>query len=599
MVLYVVAALSYVGIGRFVARKLRLDVRGAELFAYSVALGTGCCSLWLLGLVTTGAWAATRSIGIPTMTWVLVPGILAIGAEWLARERTARRFEDVGSSGMSSCAPTVALGILLCLASLGPETGFDSLAYHLPAAERIARQGVGPMVGCLDGEYRLGFDILWSPMIELPGGPIQGPALLHAMCAMALALAVHAEVRRRAGAAAAGITSFLLLASPCYAANAVIAYVDLAWGLYGFLAVACAGRSLREATGANLVAAGMLGGFALNGKQLGGAWIAATAFAMLVGSGWRPGLGRAMRSCLVAGLVAAPWFLRAWIDTGNPFFPMLLRQLGSGWADLGIVEATKRSIFEQTDLQRGPWMGFAGVLRVVFDPRGGFAGPVWILAFAPAAIQRLGTRESRGVVAGGLAAFACWAWSIPEVRFGFGAWAWAAVAAGVGGSRLASSGTVGNRFVVTATICLLGLSLWELRWVPRSLPAAVSAEAQARSMSKIGWGIRETQWIRELPRPIGVTGLEVALAGSGAISLAPPRNGILRDEDLDDPEVVLHGCRRLGLRSLWLRIGKGESPSIASRIAKCAESWAAAGIARIRTEVGLDEYKIVQFEEPR
>ena len=245
-------------LGRGLARRAGLPYRGVEGFAYAVGLGTGVGSLLLLGLFATlGPQFSIRS------SWILV--LFTFGA--IGQALVGRRPRSPGPRPPDAArdrwvAAPLVVGILLLASSLAPETGWDALAYHLPVAERIRLHGLEPLVGHLDGEFRLGFDLLYAPMAALHSvqAVARGPAFLHAVCGVALGLAVFAEARRRAGSIAAAAVACLFLVSPAVADLAGTAYVDLAVGLHAFLALACAARALRGDVGRNVLAAGLFAG---------------------------------------------------------------------------------------------------------------------------------------------------------------------------------------------------------------------------------------------------------------------------------------------------------------------------------------------------
>jgi len=548
---WVLAATSYVLLGVLLLRRLRVRVVGVEAFAWGTALGTGAASLWIFALVASGAWAALAPAPSARTAAVLAPGLVLAVLDALARRRATPTPPGPRTRAFDPyLVPPALVAAVLALAALAPDTGFDALVYHLPAAARVGRDGLGAMPGCFDGELRLGFDLLVVPWLRLDGAVPRGPAFLHALAGVALAAGVFAETRRRAGPAAAAVVSTLLLLSPEVVRLATTAYVDLAVGLYGFVALAAAARALRDEPGPHAALAGVFAGFAANAKLNALLVVGLVALAFLVG---RP-RGARLRPMAVAvasgALVALPWFARAAWNTGNPCFPLFADTLGTGWATPASVRLATQTVLEQTGLPRDAGLGLRGLLHGVFDPAWAFQTPAFVVALAPAAARRLDTPERRGLVVAGLASAVAWAWFVPLARFGFAPLAWGAVAAGVGGARL-----VARRRLLArgAALVALGLAALDARaarglpprvratWIGDTAPAYVADDlGRARGAARAAAGER---------RP-GLASHALALVGPDAVSLTPQRNGVLTQSDLDDPAAYLRGCRRLGLTAL-------------------------------------------------
>src|SRR5204862_7348004 len=74
-----VLAPMYAVLGWLVLQRLRLGIRGAEAFAWSVALGTGVGSLYLFALVASGLLRSSADgHGLARLLWLAAP-IAALG----------------------------------------------------------------------------------------------------------------------------------------------------------------------------------------------------------------------------------------------------------------------------------------------------------------------------------------------------------------------------------------------------------------------------------------------------------------------------------------------------------------------------------------
>jgi len=582
---HLLVAASYALLGRALCARMRLPTRGLEGFAWAYGLGTGVASIALMALVATGVWrplAQERVLGV-----LLVVVVAALVAAWTV----GLRFRAPGPSAPRPSGVVVlasGLGALVLVHVLfdGPpiDTGFDALAYHLPAVSRLARDGLGPMVGLLDGEMRLGFDLLFLPGFDLSEPASRGPAMIHTVAALALAAGIAGEAARRSSRRVGLAVGVLFLCSPAIVALARHAYVDLGVGLQVFLALAAASRALRDGDRASILAAGLFAGFAANAKLPGAVAIPAVAVTLFLGRGGRQGVKDAALATSVGALVATPWLVRTAIDTGNAFFPAFVDRFGSGWADAEVVRATKRAVLDQLPVPRDALYGVRALWHGAFARAGGFELPAWILAFAPAALVRTTSAPRRGLLAGVAVLLVGWVAFVPSLRFGIGLWAWGAVAAAYGAARLARTARGAPAALVVIWAGLLGVAL---------VGAMRRADREADVLeSPVVRFLRSPD--QTLHGPVGTSSSFVVFAPPGAIALEPARNGLLRADEFDDPARLLAACRRIELRALVLDEGTVEG----RKAIACARTWALDPSIRVRetnAEYPTDTVVTVQF----
>ena len=593
---FLVTAVLCVVTGRSIARALGLPSSGAAGYAWATALGTGAVSLVLFAVAAVRGFAWLPE-GPARLLFVAVPAGLSL---LLPRGRREEVLPFVPRSLSPWAVPPLLVGALLLVSALGPETGEDALDYHLPAAARLASEGLGAHVGCLDAEYRLGVDLLWTPGVVAGERIPFGSAVLSALFSTALAAAVFAEVRRRASVAAAGVVATLFLLAPVVADYAVLGFVDAAVALYGFLGLAAVAAYLRDEPGPWPVVAGTLAGLAAGAKLSGASWLLVIPFAITLGElrrETRPGVTAA----LAGVLVASPWFVRNWIVLGNPLFPLGAGRGFSGWVEPEAVRLASRAVLDQTGIARGPWMGFEGTWRAIFDPAMGFDGPAWVLALLPAALVKPNTPERRALIGAGLVAWAAWAWFVPVPRFGLGVWAWGAVAAGVGAQRIADGG---RGFAVALATLALVVAAIDGRVVARRSGERIVDGLLGDPARYVEHTVREpwqqAEIAQDLPAPVGVVLGGTAWAGPGAISLVPKRCGAYGPKDLQDSEKLLAVCRRLGIRSLVIPdYATSEPRPWVLPWRRAAEAWRAAGEASVGVLYSpkQDEWMRVVLEE--
>ena len=566
--IHIVFAGLYALLGFGLCVRLRLPCRGLEGFAWAYGLGTGIASLGVMAMLALGLWQPLGET--PALAGLLL--VLAIALAGGKTRLPPPAPADFRGARVPLGVPVaMALGFAaLVFSSLwnpGPDfdTGFDAQAYHLPAVARLARDGLGANVGLLSGELRLGFDLLFLPGFQLSDPTSHGAATIHFVATLALAAAVAGEVARRTSRAVGIGFGVLFIVTPGIASIANHAYVDVGVGLYVFLALAAASRALREGDRASVLAAGLFAGFAANAKLPAGAAIAAVALALLVGHKGTRGAKKAAGAAAVALVVTLPWFVRAYLNTGNPFFPALLGTFGSGWADAAVVAATKQDVLAQLPIPKDAFYGVRAVVHGAFSASGGFEAPAWVVALAPAAWLRPKTPSHRGLLAGAAVLLVAWVAFVPLFRFGIGLWAWGAVAAGVGAVRLARVARPVALLTFVVLVGLLGLG------VVRALSTDERGRRALHAGQVFGAAVAFLDHpSRTLRGPLGLSSSFVAFGPPGTIALDPSRNGMLHAEDFDDPARLLAACRRIGLRSLVL----DETTDEGRKAIACAHVWA-------------------------
>ena len=572
---FVLLGAMYAALGRLVLARLAVEIRGLEAFAWSVGLGTGVGSCFLFAwLAVAGGGGATASLialGAFVGAWILWDRLSPPPARPSASPRA--RFDAWAIPPLAGCA-------VLLVASLAPEVGWDAIAYHLPAAARAGRDGLGPMPGLLDAEYRLGFDLLFVPGLVLDGRIPRGPAFLSALAATALVSGVYAEARRRTSSPLACAVATLLLGVPTFASEATTAGVDVGVGLYGFLAFAAVARALRGESGRGVLAAGLFAGFAAAAKLPALVYVPAAALGLAVGLPRGERARSAWTALAVGTLVTVPWFIRAWVDMGQPFFPLFASTLGSGWADPNVVRLASDGILDQTGLPRGLGRGIAGVAWVARDAVRGGPTLFALAALAVAGVARPSTRERRGLFAAAAVALVAWAWFLPIPRLGFALVAWLAIAAAAGLARLAPRATAARTVAVSLLLAACVVAFLRGRPIASRVGASFADDRGAEKFAyeEAGERFGQAEFAAGLPRPIGLGLSSPAYVGLDAVSLQAMRNGIVANEDWEDPERLLRSLRRLGLRSVVLP--EDGASDLAPTIARALEARGATAVRR-------------------
>ena len=374
----VVPCLAYAALGLWMLRALRLPASGAERVALAFVLGSGAASLALLILLGFGA-----PVPLPALALVALAGVPALRTP--PPDPTPASPAPRWSRWIDGA--TLALGLLIFLAALGPETYWDGFEYHLPIAKAWADGGIRALPGVLDAELRAGIDLLYVP--ALAAGEPDAAASVSACFALALAGLVRAEARRRASPGAGSLAAFFALVVPLTLENAPSSYVDLGAGAYGFLALLFADRWNRTGDARLIGATALCLAFAANAKLHLAVLVPAVLVLVLLGG--RPPRAReiAVGAALVVALVT-PWCVKEALTTGNPFFPFLGGRFGLGGYDARHLAL--RAVRLSTDFAQprtaGTTLAYLASLVAGRNPHlSGLLGPL-PFALAPLALRR-------------------------------------------------------------------------------------------------------------------------------------------------------------------------------------------------------------------
>lgn len=568
-----VPCLAYLGVGWRVLRWLRIEAPGLEGAALAWVFGTGVCSLALLLL---------RALNVPVP--LVAAGVVAIAAWPLRRPgRTAQ--EPAPTPGQPEPAGWVrridqAAGVLAALTfvvALGPETYWDGFEYHLPLVAAWTEGPIRAIPGMLDAEFRAGVDLLYVPAVT--SGMADAAAAVSAGFALALAALIRAEATRRASAGAGALAGLFTLLAPLVTAAAPGTYVDLGTGAYGFTALLLADRWNREGDRRTLLGAAFCLGFAANAK-LHAALLAPALLALVLLGGRRPGAAELFRCAGIVAALTLPWLFKVALTTGNPFFPFLSDVFGTGPTDARNLEWRRHRIRANYPAPVDPLGLLQWLASLTFgrNPHVGGQLGALPLALAPLAIGRVG--RATAALVGVLSVLALLQFFIlPAARFGVAWWAWLAVAAAVGGHRLASSGPAA-RAVLAISLGLLLLHhgvATGIAYLPR-----IAALRDPRGYEQQVFPDQSNL------RRLVAEGDPVVAIPMGAVSwMTKPvynlhweRNGEIYFLEGALPEGVLRRLRGRGVRSLVLDV-EPPHPDDGRTGHPIADAWLAAGHAAI------------------
>lgn len=281
---------------------------------------------------------------------------------------------------------------ILCLV---PPTARDELTHHLAIPQLYVRAGRIIEVPMAPYSYfPMLLDMLYTPWVYW--GYDSVPKLIHGLFGFLTGLSLYAYLSRRMNAVYGLLGFFFFISVPAVLRLSHWAYVDLGTAFYTTVALLCILR-WREANGRGLwlIMAALSAGFAVATKPNGlvALLLLFFLFAWVAVRKTEQGSGKILSNCVLFVALGAlpflPWLAKNWLQTGNPFFPLL----GGFFPAKTGVEGSSASyvslgVFTKRELLYGEswWQITALPLRLFFfgrddDPQyfDGVLGPSLIL----------------------------------------------------------------------------------------------------------------------------------------------------------------------------------------------------------------------------
>lgn len=245
--------------------------------------------------------------------------------------------------------------VILCLM---PPTARDELTHHLAIPRLYVRAGriiEVPMAPY--SYYPMLLDMLYTPWLYW--GHDWVPKLVHGLFAFLTGLALYAYLSRRMSVLYGLLGFFFFISLPSVVRLSHWAYVDLGITFYTTASLLCALRWLeKKASPRWLLLAALSAGFSVATKPNGLiAWlllffILALALVKEPEKSFAKIGSDLLLFVVVGALPFLPWLVKNWLQTGNPFFPLLgaffppdstTAPAGMTYVSLGIL--TKRELF--------------------------------------------------------------------------------------------------------------------------------------------------------------------------------------------------------------------------------------------------------------
>lgn len=293
----------------------------AERHASAFALGAG---VWASGIFCLGALGILR----PGPLLALSIALAACGAAALLRPKR-RRSAPAGPAPLHPAVKAVLAFVMVYalwdawIQALAPVSDADALIYHLVFPKLHLQEG---RLAFLPWIYISCFphlaNLLYVTALALGSENIA--SLMHWTCAAVLLRAIFrvaaSELDKRTG----WIGAALFAALPIFGEMAGVPRLEFFWALFHFLAFAAAWRWRRTGASAWLVQAGLLAGMAAATKLMGIASLALLCAWIPLQRERGPLAERVRAAALLLAcglLIAAPWYIKTWIQTGSPVWP--------------------------------------------------------------------------------------------------------------------------------------------------------------------------------------------------------------------------------------------------------------------------------------
>lgn len=357
---------AWCGVGSFVSSFIK-TAKGENHshmleLAIKTAVGAAIWSLTWFFLGVAGAYSSTVAL------IAIVAGLAFAALSFRSvREANGEGRVPMKPSGFDKVLLVlIAIPVVLAIiASLAPPTAKDTLLYHFAIPKAFIAQGSGAFIeGNIVSYLALGAEMhnVWAMLLgglvsqragEAAAGVVNFmffPLLLFAIYGWAREL----NIERRWSLIAVLITATVPTAF-YVAANA---YTDLSLALFVTLAIYGLTRWWKMQDNGSLILVAIFLGAALSIKLTTLFVIAAFALIVLLRTRKaKDGSGNIVRifaggfvALALAGVIASPWYLRTWVETGSPVFPFYM-SIWAGKADGWDVE--RSNLFQAMNSQYG------------------------------------------------------------------------------------------------------------------------------------------------------------------------------------------------------------------------------------------------------
>jgi 4-amino-4-deoxy-L-arabinose transferase-like glycosyltransferase len=408
-------ALAAHGYGRAIAAAVSLDLRSRlEWATLTVGLGTAVLVTvtFVLGLAHAIGRFSSLFLVLPAAGWAIWK---IVGSPREANPTAAPRWLRV--------ALLTALGVCVganVVATLAPPSFVDALFYHLFIARAYARTGGIVELPVIWESYQpLGVEMLFTLGFTLQGEVLA--ALTHTALGVLAAAGTCLLGRRIAGPIAGLLSAAMFYCTAMIAWESTSCFVELGitafstlgfysllrwtddesprWLVVAALLLASAGVCKLTALQFPLIAAGLVGWISWHRRR-----------------GLGPTSGRVGIFVGIALAFGLPWYLHAYLWTGNPVYPFATRLFGDNpdYKDVWFILSNYGPGHDLKNLLLAPWLLFSS--GALFEC-GQYLSPIPFI-FSPLILFRLkGSRDRQVLSAAVGASLALWLASAHIARY--------------------------------------------------------------------------------------------------------------------------------------------------------------------------------------
>jgi len=264
------------------------------------------------------------------------------------------------------------------VASLVPETFYDSLVYHLGVPLHwIQNHKIFSIPSLHMSYYPLNIELLYGIGLLLKDEIVA--SMIHFLLGILLMLMIYTFCQKYFNRRIALFASTVFYTIPLVALLTSKTAIEVGLGIYEFLAVFSFVNWASENKKEWFYLSGVFSGIALGSKYICGFCAVSLMFAIFFKCLFfdKEKFGRSLRRVIVFGLIsflfASPWYIRNLISTGNPVYPFLSDKIGflkpRAWALSDPVPYP----FSLKSFLLLPWKSTMGQLQE------SYSGPIFLL----------------------------------------------------------------------------------------------------------------------------------------------------------------------------------------------------------------------------
>ena len=316
------------GLGMRMLRFLAIDSLNLnEQAIFALALGLGVFAYAVFGLGSVGLLS-------PVLVWLLL--VAAIAFSWRecgalirllqsliqelpTRLRSARPWQ-VGAISLLSL-----LAVMSLIGALAPPTMMDSLRY-LGAVREYVDRGRIEFIPVFWWNYPALYEMLFTGALLLHIEAL--PALLHWMAGVTTLLSLFLLGKRLHSTSAGVMAMLIYYTMPIVTDRSTSPKHELALAMFGLLSIYALILWMQHERSGWMVVSAIMAGLQASTKLQGSGSMVASGIAAVIAIVFvkRRSPGEAVRLvmqyALLAGFVGCPWYVRNWLASGDPLWPV-------------------------------------------------------------------------------------------------------------------------------------------------------------------------------------------------------------------------------------------------------------------------------------